>query len=222
MWFHDNSDALARLRALGAYAYTVSQSVDSNVKSKKQKSTVSVEVQRFCDKHLLHQPSLERSLELTRQLNEIYDSVFELNNVEMPPDKNSGGKRSRVDEDGSFSSSNQNFFISELKPPTVDQESTLRQIMFTGLTDCIARRARVGIITTGSRRKRLTAYFSCNPAVTVPLYIHPESCLFKKDPMADLPEFVMYAQLVNNESGDATYMTSVSKVESSWIHELAR
>lgn len=92
----------------------------------------------------------------------------------------------------------------------------------TGLPDCVARRAKAGVITTGSRKHRLTAYFSCNPSVTKPLYIHPESCLYRKDPTANLPEYVVYGQLVENEMGTATYMTSVSAIEASWLPELAR
>jgi hypothetical protein len=92
----------------------------------------------------------------------------------------------------------------------------------TGLPDCIARRAKAGAVTQGSRKHRLTAYFSCNPSITRPLYLHPESCLYRKDPTAALPEFVVYGQLVENDAGTSTYMTSVSALESAWLPELTR
>ena len=92
----------------------------------------------------------------------------------------------------------------------------------TGLPDCIARRAKTGVVTSGSRKHRLTAYFSCNPSVTHPLYLHPESCLYRKDPTAPLPEYVVYGQLVENEAGTSTYMTSVSAIDATWLPDLTR
>ncbi|CAN0007127.1 unnamed protein product [Ectocarpus fasciculatus] len=180
--FHPTSDAIARLRALGAYIHARNQAEAG-----------------FCSKHFLHQPSLERSLDLSSQLCGLYSDIL-----------GSGDADTEAEPMGM------------LQPPNAEEELALRQILMTGLPDCVARRAKAGVITTGSRKHRLTAYFSCNPSVTKPLYIHPESCLYRKDPTANLPEYVVYGQLVENEMGTATYMTSVSAIEASWLPELAR
>ncbi len=94
--------------------------------------------------------------------------------------------------------------------------------MVTGMPDRVARRVKAGVISTGSRKQRLTAYFSCNSDVSKPLYIHPESCLYRKDPSAELPEYVIYGALVENEAGNVTYMTSVTAIEASWLPELTK
>jgi len=62
-----------------------------------------------------------------------------------------------------------------------------------------------------SRRLRLTAYLSCQPALLQqPLYIHPLSCLHRADPLASLPEFVVYGELVRSSRGDRVYMASLT------------
>jgi hypothetical protein len=67
------------------------------------------------------------------------------------------------------------------------------------------------------RRRRITAYQSCNPAVTELLYVHPQSNLYRSDPTAPLPEYVVYGQLVRSHRGDTTYMSCVSAVDAGWI-----
>jgi hypothetical protein len=51
-----------------------------------------------------------------------------------------------------------------LPPPTEVEETALRQILMTGFCDSIAKKLPVGIITEGSRRRKLTAYISCDPS----------------------------------------------------------
>lgn len=200
--FHPTSDPLARLRALGAYIHARAQANAPRSGKGIGAEKTSRQLTQFCAKHSLHQPSLERALDLTRQLIGLYDQIL--------------GRDESSEAMGSVDP------IEALSPPSADEELALRQVLVTGLPDCIARRARTGAVATGSRRQRLTAYFSCNPSVTKPLYIHPESCLYRKDPTASLPEYVLYGQLVENEMGTFTYMTSVSVVDPSWITELAR
>ena len=73
-----------------------------------------------------------------------------------------------------------------------------------------------------SRRKKLTAYLSCDPNVNEPLFIHPRSALYQIDPLAPLPEFIVYTELIRSEDGQSTYMSGVTKISASWIPELAR
>lgn len=81
------------------------------------------------------------------------------------------------------------------KPPSKHEEVGLRQVLMTGFCDSIARKAPIGYIANLvksqldssntnniqlSRRKKLTAYLSCNPSIQEPLYIHPHSNLYPK------------------------------------------
>lgn len=83
-------------------------------------------------------------------------------------------------------------------PPTAAHEVALRQLVLSGFCDSIARKVPLGTIKSGPRRRRLTAYYSCNPALhEVPLYMHPTSNLFERDPTAILPEYIVYGSLVS-------------------------
>ncbi len=79
-----------------------------------------------------------------------------------------------------------------LPVPTASEETALRQVMLTGQLDCIARRVSLTAMNERgnsgklTRRKRLTAYLSCDPGVAALLYLHPHSCLHRKDPTAAL------------------------------------
>ena len=149
----------------------------------------------FCGEHNLNQNTMERASELRSQLSRTCSRALE----EAP---------SSSSEEGAAS------------PPTKKEEQALRQVLLTGFVDCVARRVPSGIIKTGSRRKRVTAYHSCSAAVSEPLYIHPQSCLFCKDPSTAHPEFVVYQSLLLNQAGDTTYMTCVTAVSGSWIASL--
>ena len=76
------------------------------------------------------------------------------------------------------------------------------------------------MIKSGSRRKRLTAYYSCNSQITEPIYIHPSSALYRNNPSDSMPEYVTYNQLISNEEGDTTYMTCVTAITPTWIPSL--
>lgn len=97
--------------------------------------------------------------------------------------------------------------------------------MLTGFGDSIARRVPTGssIFTAEcSKRKKLTAYLSCDPAITAPIFIHSHSTLYQKDPMAPLPEYVIYTELLMSEDGETTYMSGVTQISPSWISELTK
>jgi len=107
-------------------------------------------------------------------------------------------------------------------PPSALQETALRQLLLSGFCDSIARKAPLGVVKSGPRRRRITAYFSCHPSLSdVPLYLHPSSNQFRKDPTGQLPEYVLYSSLVQNESGDCTYMTCVTPIQARWLAAVA-
>eukprot|EP01035_Chromulina_nebulosa_P019781 gene19781-25721_t len=116
-----------------------------------------------------------------------------------------------------------NKLSAEFNPPSKIESIGLRQVLLSGFCDCIAKRLPVGSIEIHnndkhiSRRKRLTAYISCDPNIVEPLYIHPHSALYPKDPTSELPEYVIYTSLIRNDQGDTTYMNCVTVINSSWI-----
>ena len=181
-----------RLRAFGSYLYTT--------KVAKSKTQTEVEMQKtFCSSHFLHRDTLEKVRDLRRQLAVVCKIQFALDDDEAAV---------LIDD--------------KLKPPSTSIEIALRQILMTGFCDSIARRAPVGSIVIGSRRRRLTAYFSCDATVKMPLYTHPESSLYNTDPTATLPEYIIYTNLLTNNTGDVTYMTCVTEIHQNWISQLTR
>lgn len=137
---HADSDALARMRAFGAFSHIVVSQA-----SYEQKIA-------FCNQQRLLSNILERMLDLRAQLLSLCSSSLE--------------------------SPQKDLMSYALEPPSPEEEVALRQIILTGFCDCIARKAPP--LSEGSRRMKLTAYFSCNADVTVPIYIHPSSTLFKQ------------------------------------------
>jgi ATP-dependent RNA helicase DHX37/DHR1 len=202
--YHPYGDALARLRAFSAYAFTYHslKRVSCN-KSKLLGDNELYKMEEFCHQHHLHQPTIQRSFDLRNQLSRIFSRVFE---QDMKPNDHNSINNSIDESSWSF-----------LSPPSDTEEIALRQIIVAGYCDNIARKAPYDLIKVGSRRKRFTAYVSCDPNITGPIYIHPDSTLYHKDPTAVLPEYVLYESLMENTRGDYTYMTSVTLIRDIWI-----
>ena len=179
---------------------------------------------RLCNAHGLHQTTLQRSLDLQGQLARTCAQIFSLVSDDHV------GQLSLSDKEDKHTRAMQwtmQLLEQGIAPPSKQQEMALRQVLLTGHGDCVARRAPLGTIKTGSRRRRLTAYLSSDPALTQePLYIHPQSVMYRSDPTADdLPEWVVYAgpsALLKNARGDATYMTCVTPINQAWIPALLR
>jgi ATP-dependent RNA helicase DHX37/DHR1 len=210
--WHPEGDSLARLRTMGAYIFANENLIKLQKKQKKmelkkqnnskiEKFTFESPVIKLCNTQALQLTTLQKSYELREQLVQICSRIF-------------------FNKDDDMNEINRQLTISS-NVPTSDEETALKQVLITGSCDSIARRAAPGIIRVGSRRMRLTAYFSCNPNIVEPLYIHPHSSVFKKDPAALLPEYVAYGPLIKNLKGDMTYMTCVTSVNPSWISTLA-
>ena len=203
---------MARFHAFSAFAYCHASlpapgSSGRGAKSKKSAESEdrASQLDDFCSKNNLHLPTLKRSLELRNQLYRVYAKVF---------DSSSSVKDSSRDRAGAEE-------WAALSPPSLEEELTLRQVIVSGFVDCIARRAPLHFIKVGSRRRRLTAYLSADGSVGEPVYIHPSSTLYRKDPTATLPEFVVYDSLIKNARGDLTYMSNVNTVDKSWISTIA-
>ncbi|CAN0252765.1 unnamed protein product, partial [Ectocarpus fasciculatus] len=184
-WLHPTSDALARLKAAGAYAFATSGGTATGGGD-------------FCRENFLHGPTMDRSLQLRRQLSRL---------VELRFGTEPGWRGCDV--------------AGALRPPSSKQSDALRQVLLSGLLDNVARRAPAGTVKAGSKLFRECAYLSCNEAVTEPLYIKSTSVLFSRDPL-ELPEWVVYQDIVRGErEGAAAHMTCVTAIEAGWIPALA-
>lgn len=106
--FHPTSDAIARLRALGAYIHARNQAeagVKKSSKGKDPSDKAGRALTQFCSKHFLHQPSLERSLDLSSQLCGLYSDIL-----------GSGDADTEAEPMGM------------LQPPNAEEELALRQV----------------------------------------------------------------------------------------------
>lgn len=242
LFHHEDGDALARLRATGAYVHAVTSFLRSAA-AETQSRTPNKAAQRgaevtlgkrevlganesslvksLCSTHHLHAPTLQRIIELRDQLQDISATVLLPAHAKRPTPTATAASNSTVAVDSDRAVAKQLLAV-PAAPPTSAQELALRQLILSGFCDSIARRAPLGVVKTGPRRRRLTAYFSSHPALLdVPLYLHPVSNLYRKDPTATLPEFVTYGALVHNQRGDCVYMTTVSTIAAPWIASVA-
>lgn len=90
----------------------------------------------------------------------------------------------------------------------------------SGLLDNVARLEPPGSYG-GSFTSR--AYFSCNPAITEPIYIDRSSFLFTFD-FRKLPQFVCFGSLVRKQRKDGSTvscMTNLTYVDQTWLGVLA-
>jgi HrpA-like RNA helicase len=108
LWFHPDGDAMARLRALGAYIFTCN---NSKKKQKNGKDNTDI-IRRFCTIHNMHQATLERSFQIRQQIASLCPKLFNDINI----DNNNSNE----------------YEISSL-PPTKEEEISLRQVLTSGI-----------------------------------------------------------------------------------------
>ena len=127
------------------------------------------------------------------------------------------------------------------RPPSIEQEIVLRQIIAAGFIDNVARRQRRqrapgGASSTptlgGARQnqRKGVPYELANPrieTVAMPAYIHPDSCLNRSDSRQS-PEFVVYREVITTQTTrrdvpqPATmYMVGVTTIDPTWLWKLA-
>uniref|UniRef100_A0A673CBR6 RNA helicase n=1 Tax=Sphaeramia orbicularis TaxID=375764 RepID=A0A673CBR6_9TELE len=99
------------------------------------------------------------------------------------------------------------FVDPKMTPPTEHQVVCLRQIILAGLGDHLARRVQA---EDALDPKWKNGYKT--PLMDDPVFIHPNSALFKT-----LPEFVVYQEIMETTK---MYMRGVSAVEAEWIPRL--
>ena len=199
---HSTSDALARLRALGAYLHSFPeesgaaaskrQQLLSNAAEKTMNSSAALTAaaaanaalaakkREFCASVGIHEPTMARMAlvyaQLLRLLKQRFSSGTPARGVGETAATNKKTKRREAE---AF----QRLLGKGNGPPSKGEEALLRQVILSASLDCVARLAPPGTVTAGSRLDRHCAYISCNPALAgVALYLHPTSCLF--DPAA--------------------------------------
>lgn len=245
LFCHESGDSLALLRAVGAYIYKVTECAQQKLKQKSDavnltKSTIKIisnqyseELQTFCSHFNLQEVTLKRILDLRHQLQVIVESM--LPKISFFKDLSSENFQSFK-------------FPSPQSPPSHKEELLIRQLLLSGYSDQIAKKLPVGLLRTGNKRKRFTAYITCNPMFytkemllnqsqdrfsskkvdnntnnsMVPLYIHPSSNLFPNNPLQHLPEYVMYHNIIMNQSKTTYYMTNVTVIDEKWIINIAK
>lgn len=213
--YHPQSDCLARLRAVGAFLYCQLNSLGNDPKTINGNTRMHIAPQSadLCQVQALSIPVLSKVLQLRHQLQQLSLSA----------------QHGKVDFERVSTAT---IDAARIPPPSMEQETALRQIILSGYCDSIAKRVSIttfkgyfesiGIdMKTLSRRKRLTAYATCNPSIKEPIFIHPSSSLYRSDPTAALPEYICYNSLLRSHRGDTLYMSCCTVVSSNWLPELA-
>jgi len=95
------SDAIARMRATGAYFYSKKTLLAQH---KASTSEVNLKLSEFCTSHFLHRDTLDRILDLQRQLQSLCVSIFNIPELGCSDDE-------------------------PLQPPSLAEETALRQIL---------------------------------------------------------------------------------------------
>jgi len=195
---HDTSDALARLKAFGAYLQaehiaTVKATAAAEAtagggkerggkKTSPSSPTSGVEAamvlsarRSFCAEFGLHEATLQRVAKVHQQLTRLLTLRFDFSDNGV----DSGGGDSGGGGDASKTVMS--------KPPTSEEEASIRQILLASSLDSVARLCPPGTFvastngpsSSSSSLDRCAAYLSSNPALAgVPLYLHPTSTLF--------------------------------------------
>ncbi|XP_069563899.1 probable ATP-dependent RNA helicase DHX37 [Brachyistius frenatus] len=96
------------------------------------------------------------------------------------------------------------FVDPKMTPPTAHQVVCLRQIVLAGLGDHLARRVQSEDLLDPKWKNGYKT-----PLMDDPVFIHPNSALFKT-----LPEFVVYQEIMETTK---MYMRGVSAVEAEWV-----
>ncbi|CAN9513034.1 unnamed protein product [Ophioblennius macclurei] len=99
------------------------------------------------------------------------------------------------------------FVDPKMNPPTEHQVVCLRQIVLAGLGDHLARRVQAEDILDPKWKNGYKT-----PLMDDPVFIHPNSALFKT-----LPEFVVYQEIMETTK---MYMRGVSAAEAEWVPQL--
>ncbi|CAL8127028.1 unnamed protein product [Orchesella dallaii] len=97
----------------------------------------------------------------------------------------------------------------QMKPPTEDEATLLRQILLSGLPDRIAKKIDDSELKQDEDKKKYKYAYRCGE-LEDPVIMHPSSVL-----RGSLPEWVTYQDVF--ESNQKMYMRGITAIEPSWI-----
>ncbi|OQR98048.1 ATP-dependent RNA helicase [Achlya hypogyna] len=149
----------------------------------------------FCQDNHLHAKIMEQTLKLRGQLTSIVNKLFASDPTYSPVS-----------------------LRPDMPPPTPEEQDTIRQIVAAGYLDHVAHRAPPGTITEGTKIERNCAYISCSGLVNEPIYVHPHSHVFTREP-AKLPPFVVYNTIVRSSRA---CMKTVTAIDAEWLYAIAQ
>nr|CAG4707899.1 unnamed protein product [Naegleria fowleri] len=195
LWSHPLSDHLAMLKAVGAYLF-------------------SEDPQEFCLEYMLHQKNMREVRKLYRQLLNTVKSELKVSALELDSDET---EVENQDEEDHLAVQTKQFLpFPEPKDDEDEQfevETAIRQVICAGMVDQVARLATVEDLAHMDVNYRETSrpYVTLSLGRSVPVFIHPSSCLFGRH-----PEYVIFTELTKSRK-NKTYMRGVTAVEPNWI-----
>ncbi|KAG2388457.1 hypothetical protein C9374_000621 [Naegleria lovaniensis] len=202
LWSHPLSDHLAMLKAVGAYLF-------------------SEEPQEFCMEYMLHQKNMREVRKLYRQLLNTVKSELKVSALELDSDETEVENNEDNDDetDTSVQTKQQRPQPLPFPEPKDDEdeqfqvETAIRQVICAGMVDQVARLATVEDLAhmDVSYRETSKPYVTLSLGRSVPVFIHPSSCLFGRH-----PEYVIFTELTKSRK-NKTYMRGVTAVEPNWI-----
>ncbi|EFC50419.1 predicted protein [Naegleria gruberi] len=187
MWSHPLSDHLAMLKAVGAYLYAD-------------------DAKEFCLEYMLHQKNMREVRKLHRQLLNTVRSELKASALEIDTDE------TEVD----IHEKDETVEFPEPKDDEDEQyqvDTAIRQVICAGMVDQVARLATVEDLAhmDVSYKETSKPYVTLSLGRSVPVFIHPGSCLFGRH-----PEYVVFTELSKSRK-NKTYMRGVTAIEPNWI-----
>ncbi len=192
-WCHSGGDILAGILAAGAFSYAGKGAGGLSE---------SLACKRFCEENSLNYVVMQRIQKMRVHLARLAQQRL----------GNATGIAARTGK-----------ILPSMAPPTVLQESLLKQAIASGLLDNVARRSPQGRLGSNGINVPRTAYFSCRATITEPLFIDKKSVLFSRDPR-QLPEWICYDSIIRKttKNGETiSTMTNITPIDPSWLGELA-
>jgi len=114
--------------------------------------------------------------------------------------------------------------VYNMKPPTVLQETLLKQAITSGFLDNIATLAPSGTHLSKHGLPLRNAYQSLNTNISEPLFIDRNSTISTRD-FRQLPRWICFESLIRKTSSageSQTFMTNVTPIEPAWLATLAK
>lgn len=214
-WRHAQSDVLTLLRIVGSHSHEAAAGRSAT----------------FAKKNWVRLKGLREIEQLRAQLQRITDEAQARSGAKRGAKGGAGGAvddvatGSRdVDEEDAVKqvvSASKRGAAPPLAPPTLSQETLLRQVIAGGLLDRVARKAPPEVVTAaiaagGAKSGGHLAYECASASIEGVVFVHPSSAV--KAGFAEMPEYVVCNEVVH---GSRPWMRGVTQIDPSWLPRLA-